>query len=78
MKVEVLFNYQEVTHYNSKWTKWYPSNKISENETNGVNLPIDSKNLPTIPDTAVIKEYVRDTKTYYSYRDKNGNGISTM
>lgn len=70
MKVEVLFNYQEVTHYNSKWTKWYPSNKISENETNGVNLPIDSKNLPTIPDTAVIKEYVRDTKTYYSYRDK--------
>ncbi len=70
MKVEVLFNYQEVTHYNSKWTKWYPSNKISESETNGVKLPIESKNLPTIPDTAIIVEYVKEDKTYYSYRDK--------
>lgn len=70
MKVEVLFNYQEVTHYNSKWTDWYPSSKISDSQTNGVNLPIESKHLPTIPDTAVITEYVKEDKTYYSYRDK--------
>ena len=69
-KVEVTFNYVEVDSYNSKWTSWYPSENISKEETNGVLLPIDERNLPDIPDNASITEYVRETKTYYSYRDK--------
>ena len=69
-KVETYFNYYTVDSYNSKWTEWYPSEEISTEETNGVLLPLDEKDLPKIPDNAVITEYVRETKTYYSYRDK--------
>lgn len=70
VKVETTFNYVTVNSYNSKWTAWYPSEYISEEETDGVLLPLDEKRLPSIPSNAVITEYVRETKTYYSYRDK--------
>lgn len=69
-EVTTLFNYFEVDSYNSKWSNWYPSEDISTEETDGVLLPLDSKKLPVIPNNAVITEYVRETKTYYSYRDK--------
>lgn len=69
-KVETTFNYVTVNSYNSKWTSWYPSEYISEEETDGVLLPLDEDRLPNIPSNAVITEYVRETKTYYSYRDK--------
>ena len=69
-KVNVTFNYYEVDSYNSKWTNYIASEYISEEETDGVLLPIDQKKLPSIPRNAVITEYVRETKTYYSYRDK--------
>lgn len=69
-KVVTTFNYFEVDSYNSKWTGWYPSEKISTTETNGVLLPLDEDDLPDIANNAVITEYVRETKTYYSYRDK--------
>lgn len=70
VKVEVTFNYVTVNSYNSKWTSWYPSEYISEEETNGVLLPLDEDRLPDVPSNAIITEYVRETKTYYSYRDK--------
>lgn len=70
VKVNAYFNYVTVESYNSKWSSWYPSEDISEEETNGVLLPIDENDLPSIPNDAVITEYVRETKTYYSYRDK--------
>lgn len=70
MSVSVLFNYQTVESYNSKWTNWMPSEKISTEETDGVLLPLNTKNLPDVPKEAVITEHVRETKTYYSYRDK--------
>lgn len=70
VKVNVTFNYYEVDSYNSKWTAYLASEYISEEETDGVLLPLDSKKLPSIPENAVITEYVRETKTYYSYRDK--------
>ena len=69
-KVNVYFNYYTISSYNSQWSKYLPSEEISTEETDGVYLPVDSKNLPTIPSNAVITEYVRETKTYYSYRDK--------
>lgn len=70
VKVNVYFNYYTISSYNSQWSKYLPSEDISTEETDGVYLPIDSKYLPTIPINAVITEYVRETKTYYSYRDK--------
>lgn len=70
VKVNVYFNYYTVDSYNSKWTNFMPSEDINTEETNGVLLPKNEKDLPTIPDNAVITEYVRETKTYYSYRDK--------
>lgn len=70
VKVNVYFNYYTVESYNSKYTNYLPSEKISTEETNGVLLPIDAKDLPTIPSNAVVTEYVREVKTYYSYRDK--------
>ncbi len=70
VEVVAYYNYYEVDSYNSKWTDWYPSEKISTEETDGVLLPLNEKDLPYIPDNAVITEYVRETKTYYSYRDK--------
>lgn len=69
-KVTAYFNYYTVETYNSKWTKWLSSDQISTETTDTVLLPLDSKNLPAIPDAAIITEYVRETKTFYSYRDK--------
>ena len=69
-KVNVYFNYVTVDSYNSKWSDWYPSEDINKEPTNGVLLPIDEDDLPNIPNNAVITEYIRETKTYYSYRDK--------
>lgn len=70
VKPIVTFNYYTVESYNSKWTDWFASESISDEETDGVLLPIDHKYLPSIPSNGVITEYVRETKTYYSYRDK--------
>ena len=70
VKVETTFNYVTVESYNSEWSDWYPSEDISQEETNGVLLPLDERDLPTITSTAIVTEYVRETKTYYSYRDK--------
>ena len=70
VKVTAYYNYYKIDSYNSKWTNWYPSEDISTTETNGVLLPLDEDDLPYIPDNAVVTEYVRETKTYYSYRDK--------
>ena len=70
VEVVTYYNYYEIESYNSKWTEWYPSEDISTTETNGVLLPLDEKDLPYIPNNAVVTEYVRETKTYYSYRDK--------
>lgn len=70
VKVNAYFNYVTVDSYNSRWSNWYPSEDISEELTDGVLLPIDEDDLPNVPNNAVITEYVRETKTYYSYRDK--------
>lgn len=70
VKVIAYFNYNKVDHFNSKWTNYLASDKISTEATNGVYLPIDKEDLPVIPTNAVITEYVTETKTYYSYRDK--------
>ncbi len=70
VEVVTYYNYYEVDSYNSKWSEWYPSEDINTTETNGVLLPLDEDDLPYIPNNAVVTEYVRETKTYYSYRDK--------
>ena len=70
VEVVTYYNYSSVETYNSKWSNWYPSEDINTEETNGVLLPIDEDKLPSIPKNAVVNEYVRETKTYYSYRDK--------
>ena len=70
MKVNVYFNYNNVESFNSKWTDYIASADVSKEETNGVFLPLDEKDLPKIPSNAIITEYVTETKTYYSYRDK--------
>lgn len=70
VKVEVTFNYYDVDSYKSNWTSWMPSENISEEETDGVLLPTDLKRLPSIPKQAVNLKYIRETKTYYSYHDK--------
>lgn len=69
MDVVVYYNYYDVSYYNSYWTNYIEPEKISAEETMGVNLPIDSKLLPNIPNEAQIIEYVKEDKTYYSYRD---------
>lgn len=69
-KVIAYFNYNNVESFNSKWSNYIPSADINTEATNGVYLPIDSDDLPTIPSNAVITEYLTESKTYYSYRDK--------
>lgn len=68
-KVNVTFNYRKVDHYKSKWSSYIPSDGLSTEKTLGVNLPIDSKKLPTIPNNAIITKYDIEEKPYYSYRD---------
>ena len=70
VKVNAYFNYRTVESYNSKWSNYLPSEKISTEETDGILLPLNSKDLPVIPPNSVVTEYIRETKTYYSYRDK--------
>lgn len=70
VKVNVYYNYRTVESYNSKWSDYIPSNEINTEETNGVLLPLDLESLPSIPPSAVVTEYVKENKTYYSYRDK--------
>lgn len=70
VKVNVTFNYRSVDHYKSKWSNYIPSFELMEEETMGVYLPLDSKDLPTIPDNAVITSYDIEKLIYYSYRDK--------
>lgn len=69
--VEVIayYNYYDAETYNSKWTDFLEPELISSDTTMGVNLPIDSKKLPSLPSEALIIEYVKEDKTYYSYRD---------
>ena len=69
-KVNVYFNYYLVDNYNSKWSSWLPSEQINTEPTDGVLLPLDTTELPKINENAIITEYVRDTKDYYSYSDK--------
>ena len=68
--VIAYYNYYTVGSYNSKWSNWLASLKVSTELTNGVYLPLDSKNLPNVPDDAIITLYEKEDKTYYSYRDK--------
>lgn len=67
--VVAYYNYYDSSIYNSYWTNYIEPEKISNEKTMGVNLPIDTKVLPNIPDEAIIVEYVKEDKTYYSYRD---------
>lgn len=69
MDVVAYYNYYDASQYNSYWTKFIEPEKISSEKTMGVNLPIDSNLLPKIPAEAKIVEYVKEDKTYYSYRD---------
>lgn len=69
MDVETYYNYYDVSYYNSYWTNYIEPEKISTEKTMGVNLPIDLKLLPKIPDDAQIIEYLKEDKLYYSYRD---------
>jgi hypothetical protein len=69
MDVVAYYNYYDVSYYNSYYTDYIEPDKISEEQTMGVNLPIDSKLLPTIPADAQVVEYVKEDKLYYSYRD---------
>lgn len=73
VKVNVYFNYYTVESYNSKWSNYMPSEQISSEQTNGIELPLDIKKLPVIPSNAIVTEYVKEDKTYYSYRDKKWN-----
>lgn len=70
VKVEVTYNYYDVDTYKTNWTGYIPSEYISEEETDGVLLPLDSRRLPVVPNQAVNLKYIRETKNYYSYRDK--------
>lgn len=69
MDVVTYYNYYDAATYNSYWTKFIEPEKISSEQTMGVNLPIDVKTLPKISDEAIILEYIKEDKTYYSYRD---------
>ena len=69
MDVVTYYNYYDAATYNSYWTKFIEPEKISSEQTMGVNLPLDSKVLPKISDDAIILEYVKEDKLYYSYRD---------
>lgn len=69
MDVIVTYNYHDVSYYNSYWTNFIEPEKISSEETLGVNLPTDLKLLPKIPADAEVIEYIKEDKPYYSYRD---------
>ena len=56
----MYYNYYDAAYYNSYWTKYFEPEKISSEQTLGVNLPIDTKLLPTIPADAQIMEYVKE------------------
>lgn len=71
INVDVIpyFNYYDVSYYNSKWSEWINFDDINVEPTDGVNLPLNSKDLPKIPESAIIEEIVKEDTLYYRYRD---------
>lgn len=70
IQVIPYYNYYEVSVYNSEWSDWIESKKVTEkNNKYNITLP-DEKLLPEIPSEGNILRYEKETKTYYSYRDK--------
>lgn len=86
MDVSVLYNYYEVESYHTPWTKDLPSSKISKEKSIYDNyLPLDEKDLPEIPKTALPRNIEQVTTNYYQYRDKrwkyykdNGGAYSNL
>lgn len=70
--VTAYYNYYSYEDYNSGWTGYLKSDLISDEISKKYNiaLPIDSKNLPNIPDEAKIIKIDKEDKTYYRYRDQ--------
>lgn len=70
IQVIPYYNYYEVSVYNSEWSKWIESAKITEkNKKFNITLPKEQL-LPRIPEEGVILRYEKEEQTYYSYRDK--------
>ena len=68
--VVALYNYVTIAEYNTKWTKWLSSEEIGEKKEYDVNLPLDEKVLPEVPEGGEIYKIVKEDETRYSYRDK--------
>ena len=65
------YNYYEVELYNTEWTDWMESSKVSKEKSAYDNyLPLDEKKLPTIPKLAYVNNIYQETKTRYRYRDR--------
>ena len=64
------FNYVEVDEYNTKWSKWIESEKLSDELTNGINLPLEESALPSVPEGGIVSEIIKEDEIRYSYRDK--------
>lgn len=81
--IVAYYNYYDKNSYDSKWTEWMASEKVSENKELNSILPTDLKKLPTIPNDAKEISYEIETTTYYRYRDqkwkfyKNGSADYT-
>lgn len=69
-EVVVYINYYNVTNNNSRWSDYIPFEEISTEETDGVLLPLNEKDLPKISEEAIISEIIKEDKVFYSYRDK--------
>lgn len=63
------YNYYETTEYNSNWSEWIPFEDISSIDTNGIKLPINQKQLPSIPEEGNVIEIEKEDQSFYSYRD---------
>ena len=64
------FNYVTVDEYSTKWSNWMASEKLSDELTDGINLPIDEKALPSVPKGGIISKIIKEYEIRYSYRDK--------
>ena len=71
VSVEMVFNYYDVTYNYTPWTDWFSSDLIDVVPSEyDINMPLNTKKWPTIPNSGELITYETERKTFYSYRDK--------
>lgn len=66
------YNYYDREVSTTKWSDYYDEDELSDEVSEyGIKIPLDTSNLPEIPNEAKTVKIENDTTYYYRYRDRS-------